>query len=155
MVSITTVNKIPSGDNYVLINYASTWANLNTKSLTSSVNTFTCSYSINGAAFIIISTSSHCTNSGTTISVLINTVTGLTAGTSLIIKILGVNSPPTESTASSISYSISTADISKTTIDTRSSCPITNVCVTNYTNSKVTSITSGFSSLVNGNFGSF
>lgn len=58
-------------------------------------------------------------------------------------------------TPNSISYSISTADINKLVIDTRTSCPINNVCVMNYSDSLVNSITSGFSSIVGGDFGSF
>lgn len=71
------------------------------------------------------------------------------AGTSVVVKVIGVNSPPTMQTTTSQDYFIYTADSSKLTIDGGTSCAISNVCISNQTSATFANTTMN----VNGNYG--
>ena len=73
----------------------------------------------------------------------------ISAGTNVVVKIIGVNSPPTMQTTTSQDYFIYTADGSKLNIDGGTSCAISNVCVSNQTSATFANTTMN----VNGNYG--
>lgn len=77
-------------------------------------SSITCQYKINNGSFV---SSSNCVYSTDTISLMINAESVLPGGTLLSVKILGVNSPPTQVTLASSDFSIATADIFKYNID--------------------------------------
>ena len=58
----------------------------------------------------------------------------LTTGSTLKFIVMGVQSPPTETTPTTSSYYVATADSSGFQIDMASSCTVSTTCVTSYSN---------------------
>jgi hypothetical protein len=147
-ITFRTINIIPSGTNYFLIGYAtSTWPNHRTKGLITTGVSLTCTYTLNGSTPF---NASSCSASSLTIEVQFSAGSTIGAGTSVVVTVSGVTSPPTMQTATSQDYYVYTADSSKIYIDGATSCAISNVCVSNQTSATFTNTTM----IVNGNYGS-
>jgi hypothetical protein len=149
MVSITTINKISAGTNYFLIGYATTWVNHYSKGLVSNVGTLTCSYSTNNGSSFNAGTSCTVNSLNSRIDFQFSITTPIPSGTSIIVKVSGVNSPPTMQTATSSNYFIYSADSTLTKIDGLTSCAISNVCITKETSGTFDNLTMN----VNANYG--
>lgn len=122
------------GSNQLIVGYAALWANHNSKNLMFQVTSFSCAYSLDGVSYITASVT--CTNNQVTNKITVNFVLGsnLVGGSMLYLRIYGVQSPPTATTATSTSYYVSTADNNGYLIDSLAGCTINPVCITNYTN---------------------
>lgn len=145
-ITFTTINPIPSGSASFLVGYGTIWTNSLSKGLTTSVSSVTCAYSTNGSAY----NSGTCSIAANEISLSFSTTSGISSGTSITVRISGVNSPPTKITSTSTSYYTYTADGSQFKIDGLTGCTIANVCVTNQTSATFSNTTM----LVNANYGS-
>ena len=145
-ITFTTINPIPSGSAAFLVGFATIWTNSLSKGLTSGVSSVTCAYSTNGSSY----NSGVCSIATSEISLSFSTTSGISSGTSITVRIGGVNSPPTKTTSTSTSYYTYTADGSQNKIDGFTSCTIANVCVTNQTSATFANTTM----LVNADYGS-
>lgn len=131
-ISFTTTNKLLSGNNYFLIGFSSLWPNHQSKGLVTSVSAVTCSYSVNSSSFSPV-TSCTIDTVANQINALFSLSADMAAGTSLVVKISGVVSPPTKTVTTSSTYYIYTADNSQNKVDGLTSCAFNSVCVTNET----------------------
>lgn len=142
MIQITTINPLINGANSLIVGYLSPWANNIYKSLVSGVVSITSMISFDGG--LNYNTSISCTINST-ISKIICTYTvnyQITTGTVVVVKIIGVVSPPTVQTVASSNFQVKTADASSNIIDSYISCSINPVCVTNLTNGVINSSSS-------------
>lgn len=149
LISITSINKFLPGSNYFLIGYTTTWPNHYTKGLVTSVASLSCSYSTNAGSTYSAATSCTIDTLNNRINFQFSTVTAIAGGTSFIVKISGVNAPPTMQTSTSSSYYIYSADSSMVKIDGATNCVINNVCVT----SETVGTFSNTTMIVNANYG--
>lgn len=148
LISITTINTISAGTNYFLIGYSTTWPNHYSKGLVTSVGTLTCSYSTNNGSSYTVG--SGCTIDTSNLRIVFQfSSLGIAGGSNILIKVSGVNAPPTMQTSTSSSYFFSTADSSLVKIDGLTSCVINNVCITNQTSGSFFNTTMN----VNANYG--
>lgn len=146
LISFTTINPIASGNTFFLIGFFSTWANHFSKGLVpSGVTTFPCAYRLNSSNF----TTGTC-NVNSLIIEFPFTSTGIPPGTSITVRVEGVNAPPTMQTTSTADYFIFTADSNKARIDGLTFCFINNVCVSNQTSGNLLNTTL----IINRNYGS-
>jgi len=118
----------------MIVGYAAVWANHNSKNLMFQVTTLSCAYSLDGITYI--SSSVACSNDAVTNKITVNftLATNLPGNSPLFLKIYGVQSPPTTTTATTSSYFVSTADFYGYLIDTLAGCTINPICITNITN---------------------
>lgn len=146
LIPITTVNIISPGTNYFLIGFANGWPNHNSKGLVTN-STIACSYSTDGGSNFTVANS--CAVNGLTIEFQFIITAPIAGSTDIIVRVGGVNAPPTMQTTSSVDYFIYTADINLSKIDGRTGCAISNVCITNQTSGTFTNTTLN----VNANYG--
>lgn len=146
LISFTTINPIASGNHFFLIGFFSPWANHFSKGLVpSGVTTLPCAYRLNSADF----TTGTCNINSLTVEFPFAS-TGIPAGTSITVRVEGVNAPPTTQTASTADYYIFTADSNRARIDGLTNCLINNVCVSNQTSGNLVNSTL----IINRNYGS-
>lgn len=146
-ITFTTINNIPSGTNYFLIGYSTTWPNDHSQGLVPSTTTsLTCTYTLNNTGPL---TANSCIVNLLTIQLQFTAATSIPLGTNVVVKVSGVNSPPTMQTTTSQDYFIYSADSSQNNIDGGTSCAISNVCVSNQTSATFTNTTM----TVNANYG--
>ena len=137
-IPFTTINPVPAGNNYFLIGFFSTWTNHFSKGLIpASTTTLPCSYSTNGGSTY---TSGSCNINGLTIEFSFSSAL-IPPGSNIVLRVGGVNAPPTMQTTTSGDYSVYTADSNKAKIDGLTYCFINNVYVTNQTSATLTTAT--------------
>ena len=90
-----------------------------------------CSYSSDGGTTYISAVGCTHQESSQTITIVYTLANQIAAGTEMMYRVVGVNSPPTQTTITDITYKVETADVNGVTIDSRTSCSIEDVCVTN------------------------
>lgn len=107
-MAVTTVNPLPAGASQFIISYKNNWAQHEAKSLASGLtsSSLTCSYSTDGGTTYITSGVSCTLGSSQTITISYTLGSQIAASTAIIYKVEGVNSPPTETTTTDITYSV-------------------------------------------------
>lgn len=133
-MTVTAVirNRIVAGTNIFYIGYGN-WVELSIKNLLTNVVSLTSLVSFdNGLTYTLTTQNPTFDTTNQKITITYDQPNNLTVGNTIMFIVMGVQSPPTQTTSSSNFY-IATADSAGATIDQSSSLTISSTCVYNLT----------------------